>query len=219
MRLCCYADEGFVAEFDANLCSGVKDKLRFPGQYYDGESGMHYNFHRYYDSKIGRYISIDPMGLDGGVNNYSYALNNTLSYKDSKGLIVKYCIRDLDVVGHPDTQQVDPQLHHSFIYVNGMTIGLTTNDPKLSRRCIIEGPGMLDPNNPDDLKVVNQPGYMNGSCQTIDCDSELALMLATYQDPVPHYCLKPGGAGNSAKNCQEWAVDKIKENCKKDCNP
>lgn len=60
--------------------------LRFPGQYSDDESIYHYNWHRYYDPSIGRYISADPIGQAGGVNVFTYASNNPLGNIDSMGL-------------------------------------------------------------------------------------------------------------------------------------
>jgi RHS repeat-associated protein len=59
--------------------------LRYPGQYYDKESGLHYNHRRYYDPKLGRYMSPDPIGLAGGANLYGYAKSNPLSYIDPDG--------------------------------------------------------------------------------------------------------------------------------------
>ena len=59
--------------------------LRFPGQYYDAETGLHYNWHRYYDPETGRYITSDPLGLAAGLNTYSYAAQNPLSYIDPDG--------------------------------------------------------------------------------------------------------------------------------------
>ena len=61
--------------------------LRFPGQYYDSETQLHYNWNRYYDPRVGRYITSDPIGLDGGLNTFGYVLNNPLSYYDSYGLM------------------------------------------------------------------------------------------------------------------------------------
>ncbi|MEA4855005.1 RHS repeat-associated core domain-containing protein [Solidesulfovibrio sp.] len=60
--------------------------LRFPGQYYDRETELHYNYFRDYNPKTGRYVQADPIGLDGGVNLYMYALGNSVSWSDPVGL-------------------------------------------------------------------------------------------------------------------------------------
>jgi RHS repeat-associated protein len=60
--------------------------IRFPGQYFDEETGLHYNRFRYYDPSVGRYISADPIGQAGGVNVFGYAVNNPVGAIDPFGL-------------------------------------------------------------------------------------------------------------------------------------
>jgi RHS repeat-associated protein len=72
------------AEINPN--SSVECNLRFKGQYYDQESGFHYNYHRYYISSSGRYLTPDPIGLKGSINLFEYVANNPINYIDPLGL-------------------------------------------------------------------------------------------------------------------------------------
>lgn len=67
----------------------IEINLRFPGQYYDGESGLHYNWHRYYDPLTGRYTTPDPLGLDGGdFGLFNYAGGDPVNMVDPMGLVI-----------------------------------------------------------------------------------------------------------------------------------
>lgn len=77
-----YAPFGKVAE---NINSVVQN-IRFPGQYFDQETGLHYNYFRDYDATIGRYVESDPIGIVGGINTFGYAGANPLRFIDPFGL-------------------------------------------------------------------------------------------------------------------------------------
>jgi RHS repeat-associated protein len=68
--------------------AGIFDMpLRFPGQYFDKETTLHYNYFRDYGPSVGRYKESDPIGLRGGLNTYAYAEANPLVLTDPRGLI------------------------------------------------------------------------------------------------------------------------------------
>jgi RHS repeat-associated protein len=66
----------------------VESPFRFAGQYWDLDTGLHYNWFRYYVPEFGRYTSFDPMGLDAGLNSYQYTLN-PINWIDPFGLSKK----------------------------------------------------------------------------------------------------------------------------------
>ncbi|MEZ4527771.1 MAG: RHS repeat-associated core domain-containing protein [Desulfobacterales bacterium] len=78
------------------LVADVVNNLRFPSQYFDAETGLHYNWHRYYDPDTGRYLTPAPIGLEGGMNLYAYVDGNPVNWVDPYGLIAG--VDDLAVI-------------------------------------------------------------------------------------------------------------------------
>ena len=68
------------------MTAAVESPLRFPGQYYDAATKLHYNYYRDYDPTTGRYIESDPIGLEGEINAYAYVNNNPIASSDFSGL-------------------------------------------------------------------------------------------------------------------------------------
>lgn len=197
----------------------ITNNLRFPGQYYDNETGLSQNGRRDYRAEIGgRYIERDPAGLNAGINLYFYANENPVRYSDPSGLVVKLCKRDLSGIPY-SPYLLGEEYHHEFIWINGKTFGLTTHNPRITKRCGIEGPGFIEPDYPADIKASTLIGYMHSSCEEVKCDNEENLLKHAMEDKAPYYCLSYrnfynlGISETIGMNCQDWANMMIGKHC------
>ncbi|RON57282.1 RHS repeat-associated core domain-containing protein [Pseudomonas frederiksbergensis] len=80
-----YNAYGRLTRLNRDTHQVLDQPLRFQGQYFDAETGLHYNRHRYYNPDVGRYLTQDPVKLAGGLNGYRYGLNPT-GWVDPLGL-------------------------------------------------------------------------------------------------------------------------------------
>ena len=123
--------------------------LRLPGQVFDAETRLNYNYFRDYDPNLGRYTTPDPLGLGGGLNPYAYAANNPATYTDPLGLY------EIDV-------------HYYTTFFLGITAGMNRDDARrmaLATQFIDDNEGtrpVLPPKIGGKLDsiVVNQPALV-----------------------------------------------------------
>ena len=123
--------------------SGYELNLRLPGQYFDEETGLHYNRQRYYDPQAGAYLSPDPLGHPDGPNAYAYVANRPLVYIDPDGLV----LFAFDGTGNDESDQntLSNVVRFRELYDDG-------------QRYYITGPGTRDPRS-----EIENPWYKGGN--------------------------------------------------------
>ena len=137
---------------DACWGSGVVN-FRLAGQYFDAETGLHYNYHRYYDPATGRYLAADPIGLAGGINLFAYTENNPLNGIDPYGLF-DIALTPYAVAAAPAIAMADSPFLPFGDIAAGALIGLAMIHDKAEE-------GIPDPSNSS-----------NGSCPNGDDDGD-----------------------------------------------
>ncbi|WP_105291228.1 RHS repeat-associated core domain-containing protein, partial [Escherichia sp. MOD1-EC6147] len=129
----------------SNSGAYFEQPLRLPGQYYDEETGLHYNLFRYYAPECGRFISQDPIGLAGGLNLYAYA-PNPLLWIDPLGLSGSGLVN-----GVPQNPGIVRRFMSKAEYKDFLKNGFVF-DPTDPRGGISVTSVKVDPKNPDAIK-------------------------------------------------------------------
>jgi RHS repeat-associated protein len=128
--------------------AGFTQPLRFPGQYFDSETSLHFNAFRDYEPSTGRYIENDPLGIRGGVTPYNYVLANPTKYIDLFGLVETKCIDNWDPDYYETKTNVRKRTNPRIIFQYTIFDAPTP-----------EGPGWPSPRDPRNIKPIDFIGW------------------------------------------------------------
>jgi RHS repeat-associated protein len=184
--------------------------VRFPGQYYDNETGLHYNYFRYYDPSTGRYLTADPIGQNGGLNSYSYTENNPVNYTDRYGLETNICLRPL---GGTPQGPTFPVVNHTYGCVGDPISGWTCDSTIPSSGGALENTWPFGPGSSGKPSNPSNDYYDPKSCHKVVDDNECIekCILKKWGQGRPWYQVGPGGT-----DCQEYTYDVILS-CESSC--
>jgi len=122
------------------LVNEVSNPLRLQGQYHDDETGLHYNWHRYFDAVAGVFTSADPIGLSGGLNLHSYAVNS-IAWIDPWGWAAKGDYGKMPGIPSYQKHHIIPQnmANHPVIARSGYDVHNSRNIIRLPTSGLVDG--------------------------------------------------------------------------------
>jgi len=184
----------------------IKLNLRADGQYADEETGLYYNWNRYYNPELGRYITSDPLGLQAGVNTYIYVNGNPINYTDPFGLWGVGGLYNGTMeggfasIGYGSNTSVGGGL---FFNATGASVGTFSSNGTLVR--VPKGIALQYPStaNTTGLKALNQvngayAGWGPGAYITnANCAADLAGAGDAYSINIPFASFSLGVSGNT----------------------
>jgi RHS repeat-associated protein len=184
--------------------STITNNLRFTGQYFDQETGLHYNYYRDYNPVIGRYIEGDPIGIEKGKNHlYVYTSNNPVNATDPTGLRTFRCRAPLHALGGSGTRSGPDipgnPLYHEYLCVYNSSSAACVGQDRAG--------GPWSPGQP------SRDPFNTDRCDQVEPDNACIenCILSAGSSPRPRYGLCGPGT-----NCQEW-VSQTLSSCRSQC--
>jgi len=191
--------------------STIANNLRFPGQYFDAETGQNYNYFRDYNPIIGRFLEADPVGIKRGENHlFVYVGNNPLHWIDPRGLAPIYsCKRPL---GGKPGENYPPIFYHQYncVTLSNGTVKCDSTNPSWGWPILVT-PGM--PSDP------NRDYYHPKACEMVSDDKDNCMrncLMKTWSKPRPGYDIGPDLGFTGSADCQKYSDDTMND-CVKHC--